>query len=138
MSKKHPSQDELMAKLQTPGPTLNTQPVKDLGAPMVELGIQVTLDKLRAYDRNPRTLRNPKYEEIKESIRAVGLKNPPVITQRPGDDRYMISDGGNTRLQILQELYEETGDKRFFEFYCIYRPWISEAAALAGHLSENE
>ncbi|MCE8005322.1 ParB family protein [Billgrantia ethanolica] len=138
MSKKHPSQDELLVKLQMPGPTLNTQPVNSLGAPMVELGIQVTLDKLRAYDRNPRKLRNPKYDEIKESIRAVGLKNPPVITQRPGDDKYMISDGGNTRLQILQELYEETGDKRFYEFYCIYRPWISEAAALAGHLSENE
>ncbi len=138
MSKKHPSQEELMKKLKTPGPSLQTQPVKKVGPPLAEQGIVVELDELRPYDRNPRTLRNPKYEEIKESIREVGLKHAPVVTQRPGDDKYMISDGGNTRLQILRELYEETGDKRFRKFHCIYRPWVSEAHILAGHLSENE
>src|SRR5690606_36822018 len=42
------------------------------------------------------------------------------------------------RLQILRELYEETGDERFRKFHCIFRPWVSEAHILAGHLSENE
>ncbi|RCV86892.1 ParB family protein [Billgrantia montanilacus] len=139
MSKRrHPSQEELMKKLKTPGPALQSEPVETVGPPLAEQGIEVTLDKLRPYDRNPRTLRNPKYEEIKASIREVGLKHAPVVTQRPGDDKYMISDGGNTRLQVLRELYEETGDERFRKFHCIFRPWVSEAHILAGHLSENE
>ncbi|WP_434986956.1 ParB family protein [Vreelandella zhaodongensis] len=138
MSKKHLSQDELMQKLTTPGPTLKTPQVKRLSAPMQEMGIEVTLDDVRPYDRNPRSERNPRYGDIKASIKSVGLKHPPILTQRPGDDKYMISDGGNTRLEILTELYAETGDERFYRFHAIYRPWVSEAAAMAGHLSENE
>lgn len=138
MSKKHMTQEEIVKKLQQPGPKLNREPVTRLGAPMREMGIEVTLGDVRSYDRNPRSTRNPKYDEIKESIRAAGLKHPPVLTQRPGDDKYMISDGGNTRLEIMEELYAETGDERFYRFHAIYRPWISEAAAMAGHLSENE
>lgn len=138
MSKKHMSQSEILQKLQQPGPTLKSQPVKSLGAPLREMGIEVTLDDVRPYDRNPRSQRNPKYDEIKASIRAAGLKHAPVLTQRPGDDLYMISDGGNTRLEILTELYAETGDEKYYRFHAIFRPWISEAAAMAGHLSENE
>ncbi|MCC5902684.1 MAG: ParB N-terminal domain-containing protein [Halomonas sp.] len=138
MSKKHMSQSEILQKLQQPGPKLKSQPVKSLGAPLREMGIEVTLDDVRPYDRNPRRQRNPKYNEIKASIRAAGLKHAPVLTQRPGDDLYMISDGGNTRLEILTELYAETGDEKFYRFHAIFRPWISEAAAMAGHLSENE
>ncbi|EPC00563.1 hypothetical protein L861_06395 [Litchfieldella anticariensis FP35 = DSM 16096] len=132
------AKDELTKKLLQPGPRLNTPRVDSLSAPNEEMGMSVTLDRIRPYDRNPRTQRNPKYDEIKESIRQVGLKHPPVISQRPGDDKYIICDGGNTRLQILQELYEETGDRRYFEFWCIFRPWVSEARVLAGHLAEND
>ncbi len=135
---KHLSTADYMAKLQQPGPALRTQPVDKLSAPLAEMAMQITLDQVRPYDKNPRTERNPKYDEIKASIREVGLKQPPPITQRPGDDKFMISDGGNTRLQILNELYQETGDERFFRFWCVYRPWVSEVAAMAGHLSENE
>lgn len=138
MSKKHPTQEQMMEALTKPGPQLNTDRVKEAAPPSQEFGMQVTLNQLRPYDRNPRTLRNPRYEEIKASIREVGLKQAPPVTQRPGDDKYMISDGGNTRLQILNELYEETGEDLFNTLWVIYRPWVSEAHVLAGHLSENE
>lgn len=138
MSKRSLTIAEMTAQLKKPGPALRTQRVEKMTAPLAEMGMQVTLDQVRPYDHNPRTERNPKYDEIKESIRQVGLKQPPPVTQRPGDDKFMISDGGNTRLAILNELYEETGDERFYRFWCVYRPWLTEELALAGHLSENE
>lgn len=56
----------------------------------------VPLDQLRAFDLNPRIRRNPNYDEIKESIRNRGLEHPPQITQRPGENFYIIASGGNT------------------------------------------
>ncbi|MFU4041653.1 ParB family protein, partial [Pseudomonas aeruginosa] len=90
---------------------------------------------------NPRTTRNPKYDELKESIRHRGLDTPPPVTRRPGEDKYRIRNGGNTRLEILNELYKETGDERYFRFNCLFRPWDKqrgEIIALTGHLAEND
>ncbi|MDH3000046.1 hypothetical protein A1D23_00510 [Chelonobacter oris] len=56
--------------------------------------ITVTLDKLRPYEHNPRRTPNPNFEMIKESIRRRGLDHAPNITQRPGEDFYIIADGG--------------------------------------------
>lgn len=138
MSKHTITPDQIAAKLSQPGPTLNTQPARRLPAPSTEMAMSLTLEQLRPYDRNPRTQRNPKYDEIKASIRAVGLKQKLTVTQRPGDDRYMISDGGNTRLAILNELYKEIGDERFFHQDCHFIPWQGEINVLAGHLAEND
>jgi len=41
------------------------------------------------------------------------LDNPPVLTRRPGDEKYMLASGGNTRLAILNELWQETQDERY-------------------------
>lgn len=138
MKKTSVSSDQIAAKLNIPGPELKSQPANRLPAPTSEQPMTLTLDQLRPYDRNPRTHENRKYEEIKESIRAIGLKQKLSVTQRPGDDRFMISDGGNTRLKILNELYQETGDKRFFVQDCHFVPWQGEINVLAGHLAEND
>ncbi|MCE8014097.1 ParB family protein [Billgrantia desiderata] len=138
MSKKALSRDQLKERLTAAAPQHRQAQVRELGPPLREQGMELTLDQLRSYEHNPRTERNPKYDEIKESIREVGLQQPPVVSQRPGDDKWVILSGGNTRLSILQELYEETGDPRYFTHWCIYKPWPGEAEALAGHLSENE
>lgn len=99
----------------------------------------LSLDRIKPYDRNPRRERNPRYAEIKESIRAQGgLNNPLTITRRPGDDLYMVESGGNTRLQVLTELYQETQDERFFRIHCLFRPWVGESHVLSAHLIENE
>ena len=97
--------------------------------------------RIREYDRNPRRERNPKYDEIKASIRAKkGLENPLTITRRSGEeDRdYMIHAGGNTRLRILKELYQETQDPVFFNVQCLFIPWESESGTLTAHLIEND
>ncbi|MEC8917625.1 MAG: ParB family protein [Pseudomonadota bacterium] len=138
MSKSSVTPDQITAKLNQPGPALRSQPADRLPAPTREQAMSLTLDQLRSYDRNPRTQHNPKYDEIKESIKAVGLKQKLTVTQRPGDDRYMISDGGNTRLSILNELYQETGDKRYYHQDCHFVPWQGEINVLAGHLAEND
>ena len=75
---------------------------------------------------------------IKASIRAEGMDQLLVITCRPGDTGYMVHAGGNTRLRILQELYEETGDKKFYRVHCLHRPWNRESDLLLAHLREND
>src|SRR5690554_45332 len=116
----------------------NAAPLKRLTDPLQDTPMVVTLDQLRSYEHNPRKTRNPLYEEIKASIKARGLDQPPLITRRPGEDHYIIRNGGNTRLEILNELWRETKDEQFLRIHCLFKPWQSEINALAGHLAENE
>src|SRR5690554_2845562 len=111
-----------------------------LEVPQAETPMMVTLDQLRPYEHNPRVTRNPRYAEIKASIRERGLDAPPAITRRPGEAHYIIRNGGNTRLAILRELWSETKEERFFRIACLFRPWPArgEIVALTGHLAENE
>ncbi|ELY4483169.1 hypothetical protein SMZ77_003952 [Cronobacter turicensis] len=107
--------------------------------------ITVPLKDLRPFDMNPRITRNPDNEKIKASIRLRGLERPPHVTQRSGELFYIISSGGNTRLSILNELWQETRDDRYRSVACIFRPWQPEKSVdegnlycLLGHLIENE
>lgn len=112
-----------------------------LSDPVVDTPMLLTLDETLPYDENPRTTRNPKYDEIKDSIRQRGLDAPPPVTRKPGEEKFRIRNGGNTRLEILNELYRETGEERFFKFHCLFRPWDSargEIISLTGHLAEND
>ncbi len=116
-----------------------------------------TLDQLQPYELNPRQTRNPKYHEIKESIRAIGLKSPPDVTRRnPDDEKLSIRDGGNTRLEILWELYQEYREKAeqtqdadekqallikadsFYRIECDFVPFHSDLDSLSAHMVENE
>ncbi|MEW8232485.1 MAG: ParB family protein [Candidatus Thiodiazotropha endolucinida] len=93
---------------------------------------------IKPYERNPRQCENPEYDRIKVSIRANGLDQPLVVTQRPGTTDYIVHSGGNTRLLILKELYEETGDDRFTHVQCLFKPWNRESDVLLAHLREND
>lgn len=106
--------------------------------PTPPCSIRVNIDQLSSYDGNPRQSINPLYQEIKGSIRSRGLDHSPNITARPGSTKYMIKDGGNTRLKILRELWAETNDPKFYELECRFHPWIDELDTLAGHMVENE
>lgn len=116
----------------------NQRPTQQLADPIVDTPIELTLDQLRTYEHNPRKSTNPLYQEIKESIRARGLDQPPTVTKRPGEKHYIIRNGGNTRLKALKELYQETGNERFYKIKCIFKPWEGEISTLVGHLVENE
>lgn len=109
-----------------------------LSDPLADTPMLVTLEQLRPYEHNPRFIRNPLYDDIKASIRERGLDQPPPITRRPGETYFIIRNGGNTRLAILGELWQETRDERFFRIHCLFRPWSNEITALLGHLAESD
>jgi ParB family protein of integrating conjugative element (PFGI_1 class) len=116
--------------------TLAPQPT---GHPQDELGlILVGLDEIQPYEHNPRHAPNPEYDRIRDSIRAQGLDQPLVITQRPGAAHYIVQAGGNTRLLILKALYAETQDARFAQVPCLCKPWRRESDVLLAHLWEND
>lgn len=108
------------------------------GDPVAETQMIITIDDLHPYERNPRRSNpNPEYASIKESIRNAGLHHPLTITKRPGEDFYIVESGGNTRLQILRELWEETKDEKFYRLSVVFKPWSKESTVLAKHLIEN-
>ncbi|EMB7552525.1 ParB family protein [Salmonella enterica] len=108
--------------------------------PTSEMPMVLTLDEVAPNPDNPRTTRNPKYDEIKDSIRARGLDTVPKITKNPDlpGSPYIFSDGGNTRYAILRELFAETQDERFYRFHVLFKPWPGRLKCLVGHLAEND
>ncbi|ABA74733.1 ParB family protein [Pseudomonas fluorescens] len=131
------SQEEITGKLhQAHFP--RGQELERLSDPVTDTPMVMTLEQLRPYEHNPRFIRNPLYDDIKASIRERGLDQPPPITRRPGETYFIIRNGGNTRLSILGELWQETRDERFFRIHCLFRPWTSEITALLGHLVESD
>ena len=81
---------------------------------------------------------NPRFADIKESIRSSGIRNPITVTRRPGAEYFIVESGGNTRLRALQQLSAETGDACFKRISVLFRPWRSESHVLIAHLIENE
>jgi ParB family protein of integrating conjugative element (PFGI_1 class) len=108
------------------------------GDPTVSTAMQVEITRIRPYPRNPRRVRNTEYDRIKASMRVNGMTQPLVITRAPGEETYTVAAGGNTRLQILDELYQETGSERFRQVHCHFVPWTSESDVLLAHLREND
>lgn len=100
--------------------------------------MRLEVTSIKAYDRNPRRSENPEYDRIKASIRADGMDQPLVVTCRPGETDYVVGAGGNTRLHILQALYQETGEERFQWVDCLFKPWSQESDVLLAHLREND
>ena len=150
--------DHISDFLNEPNIESNSPSVTQLMPPL-PCRMTVTLDEVIPYDRNPRRSKNPNYESIKESIRNRGLDDEPTITRRSIDEPFMIRSGGNTRLEILRELYKEYQDlaqtaedadnsdeakqlriksEEFYRFEWGYKPWEGETNALIGHMAENE
>ena len=106
--------------------------------PRQECQIELPVNAIRAYEHNPRRSGNERFEDIKASVRANGIRNPLTVTRRPGDTHFIVEAGGNTRLLAIQQLWAETGDVRFQKLLVLFRPWQSESHVLTSHLIENE
>ncbi|MFD1802151.1 ParB family protein [Mixta tenebrionis] len=137
MSRKNPNVGAAMLqpgrKTSTAGESSATE------AGVLLLPMVLTLDQLAPNPDNPRITRNPLYDDIKASIRASGLDSVPIVTRNPDNpDKYIFSNGGNTRYQILKELWQETGDERFWRIHTLVKPWPGRLKCLVGHLAENE
>lgn len=139
MAAKSLSMEQIKGKLLT-GAFTNTAPAARLTDPIVDTAMVLTLEQLRSYDHNPRLNRNPRYDDLRASILSRGLDASPPVTRRPGEEHFIIRNGGNTRLAILNELWRETNDERFFRIHCLFRPWPNrgEILALTGHLAESD
>lgn len=94
---------------------------------------------------NPRRTQGENYASTKASIKNIGMQTVLTITRIPGNERYTLYNGGNTRLSILKELYEEyrvegEHDKaealRFQD--CRYVPWTDDLDSLVKQMAENE
>jgi ParB family protein of integrating conjugative element (PFGI_1 class) len=136
MHKKRPSSAALREMLTEPhfGASRDLAPAD----PVMPTPMIVEIDRIDPYERNPRRERNAAYDDIRDSIRVRGMDHPLTITRRPDTPNYIVEAGGNTRLMILKELWQETGDAQFHRIHCLFRPWVSEINVLAAHLIENE
>ncbi len=107
--------------------------------PVQPTGMVINLDQIESYDRNPRRADNDSYEELKKDLREDGSERVTItITRRPGAVKYMPDMGGNTRLSILKELYQETGDEKYYWLRVTFIPYKDEADVLIHHLIEND
>jgi len=116
----------------------NSSAMQKPGARDAATTVMLDVRRIKPYERNPRRSENPEYDRIKASIRADGMDQPLVVTCRPGETDYVVGAGGNTRLHILQALYQETGDERFQWVDCLFKPWREESDVLLAHLREND
>ena len=119
-------------------PGNNARSLPPQAGPRAECQIELGIEEIHPYEHNPRRTRNAKFEDIKESIRAGGLRSPITVTQRPGEAHYIVEAGGNTRLLALRQLWAETKDPRFRRLVVLFRPWKSDTQVLTAHLVENE
>jgi ParB family protein of integrating conjugative element (PFGI_1 class) len=106
---------------------------RDMDGSMMTLSIL----NVHTYEHNPRHRLNPLYQQIKESIRLLGITQTISVTRRPGESHYICFAGGNTRVTAQKELFQETGSPKYAEINVTYRAWRGEAAVLAAHLGEN-
>lgn len=98
----------------------------------------LNVEDIGTYDKDPRTGKNPKYDEIKASFLSQGNHHRFAVTRRPGESQYFVAAGGNTRLRIIKELWETTQDKRWKTLDVVYRKWRGETNVIVAHLAENE
>ena len=119
-------------------PANNARELPEVADPKFDCQMELAVDAIKSYDRNPRRANNAKFDEIKESIRVSGIRNLLTVTRRPGEADFIVEAGGNTRLLAIQQLWAETNDPRFQKITVMFRPWRSESHVLTAHLIENE
>lgn len=119
-------------------PSNKGKELPDIADPPVDCQMELPVDSIKPYDRNPRRGANVKFSDIKESIRACGIRNPLTVTRRAGERHFIVEAGGNTRLIAIQQLWAETKEARFQKITVLFRPWRSESHVLTAHLIEND
>lgn len=127
---------ELMEKV-AQAPNREHSNVVPLTDPVVETEMVCQIHDVNFYDKNPRTIKNEKYDDLRLSIAQRGFTGVMEITRRPGAESYMVAAGSNTTLGIIKELHEETGDNKFSKIRCLFKPWQGESEVLFSHLIEN-
>lgn len=127
--------EEATASLNVPAP--NSRSALRYDTEIDDSWANLPVMAIHFYERNPRKANNEAYAELKESIRVNGILQPLSVTKRPGESHYILYAGGNTRLQAIRELWEETGDIKYRDTRVIIKSWRGEASVLLAHMAEN-
>ena len=140
MARKPVDINELARSLKAPAFENRDSEQTALGVdPVSPTVLVLSLAEIKSYEHNPRRAENPEFYRLKDSIASRrGLTTPLTVTKRPGDARFTIAAGGNSRLQVLNELFDETQDEIFNRVTCQFVPWDSDCQVLANHLIEND
>lgn len=108
------------------------------GLPPPAKMIDVTIDEIQVWRGQPRLARNARFDSLKESIRNMGgLERLIDLTIEPGVEGYVTRKGGGTRLEILNELWSETGDRRFYQHTFPLHEYPGPVAMRVSHNIEN-
>lgn len=99
--------------------------------------IRLKVTEVLPCDQQPRLYLNEGYEDVRASMTAQGPRGMLEVTRKGPGQPFMMSAGGNTRLQVMQDLYRDTGAEKWLYQHFIYRTYTSDEDLLAQHLSEN-
>ncbi len=102
---------------------------------------KIPVQMIDEYAFNPRQADNDHFEEIKKSIKEIGLQQRFSVVKNPETERYTLIKGGNTRLLAFKSLYRETSNTKFASIDCIVEAWegeLNKTQAVIAHLVENE
>ncbi|MCG8612264.1 MAG: hypothetical protein MI864_17210 [Pseudomonadales bacterium] len=98
---------------------------------------QVSCFDIEVFHLNQRHSKNPKYDDIKDSVRNKGIQDPLHIVFHPEQKKWVLSQGGQTRLLICRELYRETGNEDFLYPKIVKQKFTSNLDLCINHLVEN-
>lgn len=77
-------------------------------------------------------------EDLKRSIVNNGLNQPLVLAKGPTDNGYLLLSGGNKRLKVLQQIYQETKGKKFAQIPAFIYTWPGEVQSRLVHSITND
>ena len=98
---------------------------------------QISCFEIEVFYLNQRRSKNPMYDEIKESIQSKGIQDPLHIVFHPVQKKWVLSQGGQTRLLICRELYDETKAESFLYPPVSKQKFTSDLDLCISHLVEN-
>ena len=98
----------------------------------------ICVDDIEPLQYQPSSLHGTLDESLYESIKQVGLQTPLVVAQAPTQKHFVPIAGGNSRLQALSRLYNETGDQSFSRVQCVVAEWPGTTRARLAHVITNE
>lgn len=113
----------------------NDQQIPD-GVQITEEYIPVSLLQPLSYVSQEAKKEN--FEDLFESIKEEGLKLPFVVAQPPSSKEYVLIAGGNSRLEIVRRLHEESRGAQFNTVPCVVVPWPGASNAKLNHLITND
>ena len=99
---------------------------------------KVSCFDIHVFEKNPRIFKNPRYDDIKESIKNRGVRQALNIFKHPKTGSWILSQGGQTRLEICRELYEDTQDDKYLYPPVIIGETESDLDLCIDHLIEND